>query len=152
VVTIAGAAEQGAGPANCVFCAVVRGSEPASFVYRDDQVVGIMSLDQPTRHKVLVLPREHVETIFDLSDEQAGSLFRAAADIARAVRAASGCVGLNVVQSNGSAAGQDVPHFHMHLLPRAAGDQIRLDWPARRAERAELDTMAAEIGRNMRAN
>jgi histidine triad (HIT) family protein len=152
VVTVAGAAEQGAGPANCVFCAVVRGSEPASFVYRDDQVVGIMSLDQPTRHKVLVLPREHVETIFDLSDEQAGSLFRAAAEIARAVRAASGCAGLNVVQSNGSAAGQDVRIFICTSSPEPPATRSASIGRHEGLSARELDTMAAEIGRNMRAN
>jgi histidine triad (HIT) family protein len=136
---------------SCVFCAIASGTEPASFVYEDDDVLGLMSLDQPSPYKVLVVPRAHVETIYGLPDELAGGLFRASARIARAVREASGCAGLNLVQSNGVAAGQDVPHFHIHLIPRAGGDKIRLDWPARPAGRDELDAMAAEIGLHMGA-
>ncbi len=143
----------GPGPAgrdDCILCAIAGGAAPASFVYEDDQVVGILSLDQPTGFKTLVLPRAHVETIYELSGDQAGRIFRAAVRIACAVREASGCAGLNVVQSNGVVAGQDVPHFHMHLLPRNDGDGIQLDWPAREVDRERLDAMAADIVRNMR--
>ncbi len=135
----------------CIFCAIAAGREPASFVYEDDEVLAILSLDQPTGHKTLVLPRAHVETVFELSDHQAGRLFQVAARVARAVRDASGCAGLNIVQSNGAVAGQDVPHFHMHLVPRAEGDDIRLEWPGRRAGREALEAMAGEVVRSMRA-
>ena len=134
---------------HCVLCAIAAGAEPASFVYEDEDVLGIMSLDQPVRHKVLIFPRAHAETLYDLDDELAGALFRASARVARAVRDASGCPGLNLVQSNGSAAGQEVPHFHLHLVPRAQGDEIVLAWPAGRAERSELDALAADICRNI---
>ena len=136
----------------CVLCGIASGTEPASFVYEDDDVVGILSLDQPTPYKTLVMPRAHVETLFDLSNDQAAGLFRAAVRIARAVRDASGCAGLNLVQSNGAAAGQEVPHFHMHLVPRLEDDEIRLEWPARRAGRGQLDEMAADIVRSMKAD
>ena len=135
--------------ATCVLCAIAARVEPGSFVHEDEDVVGIMSLDQPTPYKVLVLPRAHVETIYDLSDELGGALFRATARLARAVRAASGCSGLNLVQSNGRTAGQEVPHFHLHLVPRAQDDGIVLAWPPRRLERAELDALAADICRNI---
>ena len=135
---------------SCTFCDIAAGAEPASFVYQDEEILGILSLDQPNLYKVMVLPRAHVESIFDMSEDLAAALFRTVPRIARAVRDASGCSGLNIVQSNGAAAGQEVRHFHMHLLPRTDGDQIELSWPSLRVEREKLDSMAAEVGRYMR--
>ena len=65
--------------------------------------------------------------------------------IARGIRAASGCDGLNVVQSNGHAGQQDILHFHLHLVPRFSGDDILISWRNRPAGRDELDRMAEEI-------
>ena len=129
----------------CVFCGIASGEAEASIVYEDAEAVAFLSLDQPTSHKVLIIPRSHKETIFDLPPDDASHLFRVASDIARAIRDASGCTGLNVIQSNGACAGQDVPHFHMHLIPRHEGDGVTLEWPHIQPERAELDQMAAEI-------
>jgi histidine triad (HIT) family protein len=109
-----------------------------------------MSLEQPTPYKVLVIPRDHVETVYDLTDEQAAAIFRATVRVARAVREASGCAGLNLVQANEPAAGQDVFHFHLHVVPRFAGDGIVLRWEHAVTDRAELDRLAAEIRARLR--
>ncbi len=130
---------------SCIFCDILSGRLPASFVYEDAQVVGIMSLDQPNPYKVLVVPRVHTETVYDLSDEQAASIFRATVKISRAVRDASGCNGLNLVQSNGRAAQQEVFHFHLHIIPRFFGDDIQLSWKPTQADRNNLNQMAKEI-------
>ena len=135
---------------SCILCQISNGQADGSFVYEDEKVFGIMSLDQPNLYKVLIAPREHIETIYDLSDEQAARIFQAAVKIARAIRDASGCEDLNLVQSNGRAAGQDVFHFHMHLIPRSAGDDIILKWQATQTNRDELNRMAEEIRSNLK--
>ena len=134
---------------NCILCEISSGQVPASFVYEDEHVFGIMSLDQPNPYKVLVIQRAHVETIYDLSEDQAARIFQAAVKIARAIREASGCDGLNLVQSNGRAGQQDVFHFHLHLVPRFDGDNIQISWEGTRAKRDELNAMAEEIGSKM---
>ena len=130
---------------NCILCEISSGQAPASFVYEDECVFGIMSLDQPNPYKVLVIPRAHIETIYDLSEDEAARIFQAAVKIARAIREASGCDGLNVVQSNGRAGQQDVFHIHLHLVPRFEGDSILISWQDRHVERGELNRMAEEI-------
>ncbi len=130
---------------NCILCEISSGQAPASFVYEDKYVFGIMSLDQPNPYKVLVIPRAHAETIYDLSEDQAARIFQAAVKIARAIRQASGCDGLNVVQSNGRVGQQDVFHFHLHLVPRFHGDNVLISWQNKRAGRDELNRMAEEI-------
>jgi histidine triad (HIT) family protein len=134
----------------CIFCQIGAGRAPGSFAYEDERVFAIMSLEQPTPYKVLVIPRDHVATVYDLTDEQAAAIFRATVRVARVVREASGGVGLNLVQANEPAAGQDVFHFHLHVVPRFPGDGIVLRWDNAVADRAERDRLAAETRARLR--
>jgi histidine triad (HIT) family protein len=139
-------------PSECIFCRILNGRAPGSFVYQDDLTAAFMDIRQPVPYRVLVIPRAHVETVYDLDVAQAEALFRTTVQVARAVRAASGCEGLNLFQNNGPLAGQDVPHVHMHILPRYPGDALQ---PSLKSfaqamslsipDRAELDRMAAEL-------
>jgi histidine triad (HIT) family protein len=130
---------------SCIFCRIVAGTAPAHFVYEDELVVAFLSLEQPNPYKVLVIPRAHVESVYDLSDEQAAAVFKATVRIARGVRDVSGCGGLNLVQSNGEAGRQDVFHFHLHIVPRFRGDKIIFDWDNAPAPNEALSRLAAEI-------
>ena len=133
----------------CVFCKIIKGELPASMVFADEHVLAFMSLEQPNPYKVLILPRAHTAVLYDLTDEQAAHIFQTAVHVARAIRAASGCAGLNVVQSNGHIGQQDVFHFHLHLVPRIAGDtqqgRVVLDWDNTACDRKELDHLAAHL-------
>jgi histidine triad (HIT) family protein len=134
---------------NCILCQISKGRAPASFVYSDDHVFGILSLDQPNPYKVLVVPHEHCESIYELTEIQGAAIMPAVVKIARAIRRVSSCEGLNLVQSNGNIAGQEVFHFHLHIVPRRRDDNIVLEWPFTTAERAVLDEMAAQIKRSV---
>ena len=134
---------------DCIFCKISNRTIPASFVYEDQYVFGIMSLDQPKPYKVLIIPRIHIENLYDLSDMDAARIFQVAVKVARAIRAASGCEGLNLVQSNGRLAQQDIFHFHLHLIPRFQNDDILLEWKQTQAERNKLNQMAEEIRSKM---
>ena len=129
----------------CVFCRILMDELPAHFVYKDDRVVAFLSLEQPNPYKVLVVPREHVETVYDLNDEQASAIFKATVKIARGIKDVSKCDGMNLVQSNGEAGQQDVFHFHLHILPRFFGDDIVLDWDNTPAPQEKLSRIAREV-------
>ena len=130
---------------NCIFCRIAEGKERASIVWDDPLVFGMMSLEQPTPYKVVMIPKEHVENLFELSDALAAALFQATVKVAHAVRRASRCPGLNLVQSNGSAGQQDVFHFHLHIIPRFPNDGIILKWDNKVEERPRLDQFAQDI-------
>ncbi len=104
-----------------------------------------MDLNQPNRYKVLVVPRAHRETIYDLDDDLAAAIFQVTVKLSRAVRAVSGCDGLNIIQANGRAGQQDVFHFHLHILPRFFDDSIVFGWDFTQSDRDELDQLAADI-------
>lgn len=130
---------------DCIFCRILNGDFPAHFVFQDEEVAAFVSLEQPTPYKVLIVPRAHVEMIFDLNDELAAAIFQATVRIAKAVREASGCAGLNLVQSNGKVGQQDVFHFHLHIVPRFEDDGIVLAWDNTQAPEETLQTYAQQI-------
>ena len=130
---------------DCIFCRIAEGKERASIVRDDPLVFGMMSLEQPTPYKVLMIPKEHVENLFELSDPLAAALFQATVKVARAIRRVSSCPGLNLVQSNGSVGQQDVFHFHLHIVPRFPNDGIILKWDNKVEERPKLDQLAQGI-------
>lgn len=143
-----GDTEQNAEPF-CIFCEIAKGIAPVSQVMADEHVLAFLSLEQPNPYKVLVIPREHVATLYDLTDEQAAHIFQTTVRVARLIRAVSGCEGLNLVQSNGTVGQQDVFHFHLHLVPRIKGDteqgRIVLNWDNTKRSRSELDLLAADL-------
>ena len=90
-----------------------------------------------------------VETHIYLDDELAGAIFRATVKVARAIRAASRCAGMNIVQSNGKLVNRMCFHFHLHLVPRFPDDDIQLGWDNTPEDRSRLDSLAEEIRAKM---
>jgi histidine triad (HIT) family protein len=130
---------------DCVFCKIVARQLPATVVHEDADTLAFMDIGQVNPGHVLVACKAHVENIFGLSEAQAAAVFRAAARVARAVRAAFDPPGLSVYQANGKPAGQTVLHFHLHVLPRHDGDGMRLTWPVKNPPRDQLEAYAAQI-------
>lgn len=132
---------------DCIFCRIVAGGAEASVAYEDGATVAFMDMRQVSRGHLLVVPRKHVATILDLDDETGAVLFAAVARVARGVQAAFAPDGINIWQSNGAAAGQEVDHLHVHVMPRHAGDGLLRVYPRRLANtpRAELDAQAEAI-------
>lgn len=94
---------------------------------------------QPRAGHVLVVPNRHVENVFELTDVDGAAVMTATRDVARAVRAAFEPEGLSLWQSNGPAAFQEVPHFHMHVMPRWEEDGLLRIYPQRLEQRTDRD-------------
>ena len=130
---------------DCVFCRIVARQIPATVVHEDEHTLAFMDLGQVNPGHVLVAVKAHAENLFALNDAQAGAVLRAAARVARAIRDAFAAQGLSVYQATGSAAGQTVFHFHVHLVPRHEGDGMALTWPVKNPPREKLEDYAAKI-------
>ena len=128
-----------------VFTRIIRGELPAAIVYEDEHTIAFMDAGQVNPGHVIVATRRQVQTILDLDDELAGALFRTAARVARAVDAAFRPEGITVLQANGPAGWQTVPHVHLHVLPRHAGDGVELVWPRKEPPLERLRELAARI-------
>lgn len=131
--------------ADCVFCKLVAKQIPASIVYEDEATLAFMDLGQVNPGHVLVACKAHADNVYALDDAQAAAVFRTAARVARAVRAAFDPPGLSIYQANGTLAGQTVLHFHLHVLPRHDGDGMQLTWPVKNPPREKLESYCAQI-------
>lgn len=110
--------------ADCVFCQIVAGTRPATFVYEDDRCVAFGSIEPIQPGHLLLVPRNHVATLYDLPEADAAHLLPVATRLGRALKRAHQADGLTLLQNNERAAGQAVFHFHLHLIPRHAGQEI----------------------------
>jgi diadenosine tetraphosphate (Ap4A) HIT family hydrolase len=131
----------------CVFCEIVADDEPRSVVFEDDLTLAFMDIMPMTLGHLLVVPREHATYLADLAEGTAEAMVRTATRCAAALRGSSlRAEGINLFLADGAAAGQEVFHTHLHVLPRFRGDgfglSIRYDPPP---ARRTLDVQAAEI-------
>jgi histidine triad (HIT) family protein len=132
----------------CIFCQILRGESPASFAYQDDTVVAFMDVQPITQGHMLVVPREHAVLMADLNETAAMRTFRVARKLAAVVRPALGASGVNLFVADGEVAFQDVPHFHVHVIPRYPQDGFGLTFPSSYEHppaRAQLDAIAAAV-------
>lgn len=114
----------------CEFCEIVgRESPDTREVYRTADVVAFFPLQPATLGHTLLIPRRHVPDIWGLDDRLAAELGRQTLRLAGAIRHAMNPQGLSIIQSNGAAATQTVPHLHIHVVPRWTGDAIGRIWP-----------------------
>lgn len=104
--------------ADCLFCKIIDGSIPSKKVYEDDNVYAFMDITPLSKGHTLLVPKEHVANVFDMSAETAAQLFSVAPRIAQAIKAAFEPAGMNLLNNNGAAANQSVFHFHLHFIPR----------------------------------
>ena len=128
-----------------VFERIAAGEIPARIVYQDD--VAIAFLDRSPNHPghTLVVPRAPHANIFELPDDVAAHIFVVAKKVAAAVKTAVGAEGINIVMNNGEAAGQDVFHSHIHVIPRHPNDGGYRGLHNAYANDAEADAVAEKI-------
>jgi diadenosine tetraphosphate (Ap4A) HIT family hydrolase len=132
----------------CIFCQILKGEAPASFTYEDDSIVAFMDIQPITHGHMLVVPRQHAVLMSDVDETVAMRSFRIARELAALVRRTLGARGVNLFVADGEVAFQDVPHFHVHVIPRYPKDGIGLTFPKAYSQppsRAELDTIASAI-------
>ena len=106
----------------CLFCQIARGERSSHIIYQGDGEVAFLDIYPCTPGHTLVIPRAHYATLSEMPPEEAGRLFQAAAGVAAKVQATLGADGFNLGVNSGKAAGQEVFHVHVHIIPRYAND------------------------------
>jgi len=141
---------------DCVFCRILAGELPASFVYRDDRCAAFMDIRPVNIGHLLVIPTRHAASLADIDPSEAADIMKIGHTAAAALRASGvRCEGVNLFLADGAAAMQEVFHVHLHVIPRFRGDGFRLafspEYYTRHPERSELDTIAATLAPRMRS-
>src|SRR4051794_2440296 len=132
---------------DCVFCRLIAGELPATFLFRDEQCAAFMDIQPVNPGHVLVIPVRHAPHLADLDPPTAERLMREAQRIAAAIRNSGvRCEGINLFLADGEAAMQEVFHVHMHIFPRFEGDKFKIDadWSVE-PSREELEEIAGKI-------
>lgn len=133
----------------CIFCRIVRREVPARVVYEDEEAVAFLDAFPLAKGHTLVVPRAHVERVAELGDGQARAVFAAVHKLAARVEQAVGAQGATIAVNDGRAAGQEVPHVHVHVVPRFAGDKAgpihAMAWERPQVPAEELERLAKSI-------
>lgn len=133
---------------HCTFCDLIRGSAEVSICHEDSDAIAFMDIQPVNNGHVLVVPREHYESLLDVPQELGLHLFTITMQLTAAIRRVTGCEDFNIVVNSGAAAGQDEPHYHVHIIPRREGDGFDIPLPFNGSEmpdRTVLDAYAARI-------
>ena len=131
----------------CIFCAIVAGSAPASVVYDDADLLAFLDSRPVTPGHLLVIPKRHAPLLADLDEATGARMFTVAMRLAQALRVSGlRCEGINLFLADGEPAFQEVFHTHLHVIPRFVGDTFRIDadWSVI-PPRHELDEIAAQV-------
>ena len=116
----------------CIFCAIVAGELPSSVVHEDEETLAFMDIRPITPGHLLVIPKQHATDLSEMPGEIGGRVMQTAMRCAAALRASDiPAEGINLFLADGRAAGQEVFHAHLHVIPRTRGDgfQLKLDYP-----------------------
>lgn len=129
----------------CIFCEIIKGNIPCYKVYEDDICVAFLDISQATIGHTLVLPKEHVENIFELNEETASHLGKIIALLAKNLKEKLNISDLNVLNNNGEKAGQTVKHLHFHLIPRYTNDDLDISFNSNELSKEEFNELLNKI-------
>lgn len=126
---------------DCIFCKIIAGEIPCSKIYEDDLFIGFLDIRPIHKGHALIVPKKHFENIFDTPDAEAGAIYSVLMKISAAVKKATACDAINIVQNNGPEAGQEVFHSHLHIIPRYKDDGLK--FAIKHTEYSGFDEMGA---------
>ena len=134
---------------DCVICDLLSGELEVSLVHRDELCAVVMDIQPINPGHMLVVPIRHSSRLAELQPQEVAQIFRVAQRLGEGLRKSSvKCEGVNLILADGEAAGQEIFHTHLHVVPRYPGDGFGFEFPTRyhnRPERSELDSLASKI-------
>ncbi len=130
-----------------IFEKIIRREIPAAIVYEDDDTLAFIDIGPIIKGHTLVIPKTCYETVIETPDEVLAKLMSISKRIAAAQIKTLGADGVNIIQNNGRAAGQEVPHIHIHVIPRFSDDGHHWNWDAKSySSSEEMAQLAEKIG------
>lgn len=130
---------------DCIFCKITSGEIPSVTIYEDELFQVILDRGPASKGHALIIPKEHYEDIYELSEEMTAKAFVLAKALAEKMTKALSCDGFNIVQNNKEASGQTVFHFHIHLIPRFVGDDAKVGWTIHDITDEEMQSIAKQL-------
>ena len=130
---------------NCIFCKIVAGEVPSFKLYEDAATFAFMDINPVNEGHCLAIAKSHFENLYAAAAGEVGEVAETARTVASAVNAVVKPDGLNLIQANGPGAAQSVMHFHIHILPRRLGDELKINWGLKPSNREAIARLAEKI-------
>ncbi len=134
---------------DCIFCKIVKKEIPALVLYETESVLAFLDINPLNKGHSLVIPKKHFETIHNTPESELPELLKSVKILANAIEKTTGCDGVNIIQNNGKAAEQLVPHMHFHVIPRFQGDGLVSKWETKNYGEGEAEKLTKEIVSNL---
>ncbi len=109
---------------NCIFCKIAKGEIPSYKIYEDKDIFAFLDIKPFSKGHCLVIPKQHFENIFDIDENILKKVAVVAKKMCEKIKNTLHADGIRLSQSNGKTAGQEIMHFHLHIIPRYEGDGI----------------------------
>ncbi len=132
----------------CIFCQISQNKIDTIKVYEDSDILAVLDINPALKGHTLVFPKKHYQLFFQLQESIRNKIFEVAQKISIYLVNILKCEGINLYVANGAAAGQRVPHFVLHVIPRFENDGINFDWQAQKADKKELEKIAKLLREN----
>lgn len=130
---------------DCIFCKIVKGEIPSTKLFENEKVLSFLDIIPVAKGHALVIPKAHHKTLIDLPHEDLKEISLVLQKIGAAVMKATNADGFNILQSNGKAAGQEIPHVHFHIIPRFDNDNLSFKMGRGKSEKEELEEYQKKI-------
>jgi histidine triad (HIT) family protein len=130
---------------NCIFCKIVAGTIPCFKLYEDGATFAFLDINPVNAGHALVIPKSHAANLFESADTDLAAVMATVRRVATAVEKTVTPHGVNLLQANGPGAAQSVFHFHMHIIPRVQGDDLKMNWGLKPGDKAALAALAETI-------
>lgn len=132
------------GMRDCIFCKIIDGSVPCMKIYEDEHTFSFMDIAKDVDGHILVVPKVHKKNILDCDEETLINLMRTVKKISNHLTDNCGYDGVNILNASDESAGQSVPHFHIHIIPRRKNDGIDA-WPKLEGAKEEITEIWEKI-------
>ena len=129
---------------NCIFCRIISGELPSRILYEDEETMAFMDVAGDVDGHVLVVPRKHVKNILDCDEKTLFAVMRTVKKLSDHFTDDCGYDGVNLLNASDESAGQSVPHFHVHIIPRKRNDGINT-WPHLDGAKRDIDEVFQEL-------
>ena len=135
---------------DCIFCKIIDGEIPAIKVLDEELVIAFMDINPSNHGHMLVVPKKHAENIFEISESDLAATIKAVKRCANAVKEALNAEGVTILQLNGKASDQIIPHFHIHIIPRWENDGLPVStWEMKTGDMEEINDIARMVKENI---
>ncbi len=134
---------------NCIFCKIVAGTIPCFKLYDDAATLAFLDINPVNSGHALVIPRNHAPNLFESMDVDLAAVMSTVRKVATAIEKTVKPAGVNLLQANGPGAAQSVFHFHMHIIPRVGGDDLKMNWGLKPGDKAALAALTEQIRTNL---